>query len=162
VFGSIALKGTARSGQAFDGTVDLNLASVSSMAFSNGWPGRLRKFKLENVANRDGAGILGPLRSSKHRRRNSVHISPRHSGKIRLFVHKLGKIADSTSGAVRLGHRDRVAALRTHFTRHPADRVERIRLMPGRSCKQPDHPSDQMLDERANLDRRGWDGRPER
>jgi hypothetical protein len=121
---------------------------------------RLRKFKLEIVANRDGAGILGPLRSSKHRR--STHTCPPHSGKIRLVVHKLGKIADSTFGAIRLGHRDRVAAFRTHFTRHPADRVEWIRLMPERSCKQLDHPSDQMLDERANLDRRGWDGRPER
>jgi len=40
VFGSIALKGTARSGQAYDGTVDLSQASVSSMAFSSGWPGR--------------------------------------------------------------------------------------------------------------------------
>ena len=36
MFGSIALKRTARSGQAYDGTVDLNQASVCSMAFRAG------------------------------------------------------------------------------------------------------------------------------
>jgi hypothetical protein len=52
VFGSIALKGTARSGQAYDGTVDLNQASACSIAFSSGWPGTRLLFELEitNVA----------------------------------------------------------------------------------------------------------------
>src|SRR5260370_2518131 len=44
------------------------------------------EFKLEIVANRDGVDILGPLRSSKRRRRNFyAHQPVRHSGKIRVL-----------------------------------------------------------------------------
>ena len=80
----------------------------------------------------------------------------------RAFEHMRGKIADSTSGAGRRGHCTGLAAIRPDTTRHTRHQMEAVRLMPERSCKQPDHPSKEMLGERANLDRRGRYGHPER